>query len=729
VNRQYRDPDRLYGLLPAMFRIADEEKGHQLQALLALINRQADDIRADILQLWDDFFIETCQRWVVPYLGDLVGNTPLHDLDLAPSAATAERLFTDRRGSDLVPQNPVRLRADVAKTISYRRRKGTPATLEELARDVTGWGARAVEFFTLLDWTQNLEHLRPESHGCPDLRSVDLANRAGGPWETATHTVDVRAITEWEGWYDIPNIGFFLWRLKAMPHTHVVPRLITVPSTPPWRFTFSPLGQDTPLFSAGDGGPTDSGRSTELTVDSPIRPAAFFTDLRAAAASRAQASTAYYGPDGGARLTLFTKTATTAPTPVPAKDIECMNLADWTAPAFAQPTGTRIGIDVERGRLALPVDRAGDQLLVSYCDGFSANIGGGEYSRGKWLDPDPGARPVSGGGDALQKALDARSPATETVFEITDGFSYGLTAGILLAPGERLTIQAADGRRPHVRLPAGELSIRTAAAGTTAGLTLNGLLVEGGLRLDGDLSVLRLLHSTLVPGRSVEQETAAPLHGPSVVVATADSAGPVNKNLKVQIAFSIVGALRIPEQVVRLWLLDSIVDGVETAGTAKGAAVSDQANLSGPPAHIERCTLLGTSKFFDLELASETIFSSRVEVHRQQTGCIRFCFIPPDSSTPQLYRCQPDLEISRSAQSAAEVGSWLVPGFEADQYGRPGYAQLRRVCPVQIRTGAEDGAEMGAFCLLKQPQREANLRLRLDEYLPIGLSAGVIYVT
>ena len=25
---------------------------------------------------------------------------------------------------------------------------------------------------------------------------------------------------------------------------------------------------------------------------------------------------------------------------------------------------------------------------------------------------------------------------------------------------------------------------------------------------------------------------------------------------------------------------------------------------------------------------------------------------------------------------------------------------------------------MGVFCLLKQPQREANLRIRLDEYLP-----------
>ena len=36
---------------------------------------------------------------------------------------------------------------------------------------------------------------------------------------------------------------------------------------------------------------------------------------------------------------------------------------------------------------------------------------------------------------------------------------------------------------------------------------------------------------------------------------------------------------------------------------------------------------------------------------------------------------------------------------------------------------------MGAFCVLKQPQRESNLRLRLDEYLPVGLEAGLIDVT
>jgi hypothetical protein len=34
---------------------------------------------------------------------------------------------------------------------------------------------------------------------------------------------------------------------------------------------------------------------------------------------------------------------------------------------------------------------------------------------------------------------------------------------------------------------------------------------------------------------------------------------------------------------------------------------------------------------------------------------------------------------------------------------------------------------MGAFQSLQQPRREANLLLRLDEYMPCDLRAGIIY--
>jgi hypothetical protein len=46
-----------------------------------------------------------------------------------------------------------------------------------------------------------------------------------------------------------------------------------------------------------------------------------------------------------------------------------------------------------------------------------------------------------------------------------------------------------------------------------------------------------------------------------------------------------------------------------------------------------------------------------------------------------------------------------------------------------VRRGAEDESEMGALSSLKQPQREDDLRVRLDEYLRVGLEAGLFFVT
>ena len=148
-------------------------------------------------------------------------------------------------------------------------------------------------------------------------------------------------------------------------------------------------------------------------------------------------------------------------------------------------------------------------------------------------------------------------------------------------------------------------------------------------------------------------------------------------------------------------------------------------------------------------MASEVIFTEPVVADRRQAGCVRFSFVADGSATPQRYRCQPDLEITvqlEAAETAAEAGGviltpaerdairvavreWLLPAFTSLRYGQPPYAQLHLFCPTQIQTGAEDGSEMGAYCHLKQPQRAANLRLRLDEYLPFGLEAGLIYVT
>jgi hypothetical protein len=150
-----------------------------------------------------------------------------------------------------------------------------------------------------------------------------------------------------------------------------------------------------------------------------------------------------------------------------------------------------------------------------------------------------------------------------------------------------------------------------------------------------------------------------------------------------------------------------------------------------PAATLENVTILGASHFREITLASNLIFQEITRAERRQAGCVRFSYITPGSSAPRRYRCQPDLALEGIADAVSEqiIRNRVRPTYTSIHYGDPGYAQLGLECACEIKTGAENGAEMGAFNLLMQSQREANLKIRLDEYLPFGLEPGLIYVT
>src|SRR4029077_16014107 len=159
------DPDRrlerLYQLLPAVYRDRDADQKYPLQALLRVIAEQVNVVEDDVQQLYEDWFIETAEDWVVPYIADLIGYHPVSDAGQAGEITTSEGRALNRV---LIP------RREIANTIAYRRRKGTLALLEVLASDVAGWPARAVEFFKLLGWNQNYNHVHLDRAMTTDLR-------------------------------------------------------------------------------------------------------------------------------------------------------------------------------------------------------------------------------------------------------------------------------------------------------------------------------------------------------------------------------------------------------------------------------------------------------------------------------------------------------------------------------------------------------------------------------
>lgn len=750
-----RNPDRLFELLPAVYREQDADNNGSLQALLRIITSQVDVVEQDVAGLWNDLFIETCRRWVIPYIGDLVSNDLLYDAGRIPDADTAASIFTDLRGPDLRPPVAIRTRTDVAKTIYYRRRKGTLPMLEELARDVTGWAAHAVEFFELLGWMQNLEHIRTQA-GWFDVRSLERDERVDGPFDVASHTVDVRPISQDEGWHSIRNVGFFLWRLGSYP-------LLNVPARQAgagWQFHVSPLGNAAHLFTHLRREGDEAGLSTELHVPGPIRRAFFKADLDAHRTTPAPDFTDLYGAideapplESNPDASLF---VIRNGTPVPPAEIACLRLDPWPA---TRPAGKIIGVDVVNGRLAVGNGYAGASSLdVSFHYGFPADIGGGSYERRKWLVADDPAAPllrlqveegVSVGTTifpSLTAALTfwASAPVgrPDCVISVMDSRTYDLPASITLADTTRLAIEARNGERPLLTARANGFKVD--ADGTNPDpeqrgrLSLSGVVVEGFLRVTGDLAELRILHSTIVPGRSIAE--GSPVSTAASIIVDAVSGGTqLNAHLALEFASSISGPIECPEDARGIWILDSIVDGLGGRALGDGSATGHAAPLT-----TERSTFLGTVRVHELE-GSESIFTGLVDTSRTQDGCVRFSFVPRGSRTARRHRCQPDLRIRQELDAAlaanptltqpeqdairAYVGTWLLPAFVTTRYGQPAYCQLRLSAPKEIRTGAADGSEMGVYCQLKQPQRESNLRIRLDEYLPFGLEAGVIYVT
>jgi hypothetical protein len=241
----------LYSRVPGQYRARDVERNLPLLALLRVIGSQASNLRHDLDSLWDNFFIETCDDWVVPYLGKLLGTRLL-----ANPVGQSDRL-------------------DVWNTVAWRRSKGTPRMLQALSTAITGWPTDFAEFFQQLGWSQNLNHLRPAALLTPDLRDSYTLSLLGKASDTLLHAADFKPAHDLDqpraslrslgigryawgtpGRYQIKNIGFFVRRLRTFPVAGVTPASIDPGGTPPPDascFTFNPLHREVPLFSQQNG--------------------------------------------------------------------------------------------------------------------------------------------------------------------------------------------------------------------------------------------------------------------------------------------------------------------------------------------------------------------------------------------------------------------------------------------------------------------------------------------
>jgi hypothetical protein len=660
--------------------------GGPLANLLAVFAEQIAVLQEDLDQLYDDQFIETCADWVVPYIGELVGSHALHGIGRIASP-----------------------RADVAHTIAYRRRKGTVGVIEQVARDVTGWNASAVEFFSRMIVTQYMNHLRPQCAASPDLRRFEPLERIGTAFNTIMHTVDVRRIASERGRYNIPNIGVFLWRLAAYPLSGSPAAQLDGT-----RFRFHPLGIDQPLYTHPVTEDAIGDLATPINVPEPISRRVL--DARMA--------DYYSGADKITKsLQLFvydqvTKTAQ----PIDPAHVRGCNLADSGAGWAHVPPAGIYAVDPVLGRIALPAPlAAGQMLLADFHYGFSADMGGGEYERAasyETAEAPPQLVQVPGQFATIAAALAQLNGAG--VVEITDSGRYEETLSITAKPDQRVELRAANNHRPTLILN----GAMTLSGGARSEIRLNGLLIAGaGIEASaGSTNVLRKLHiahCTLVPG-SLLGPDCAPLF-PDQASLTADV-----PDLEITIQASILGAMSIGERAT-VSAADSIIDA--TAVTRVAYAATDGASAGGPLT-LNACTVIGKVHALTLPLVSNSIllasvasgdgWTAPVLADRRQEGCIRFTYLTLSARVPRRYQCLPE---------SAPRPELAAPRFTSLRYGFPGYAQLARSAGERLQSGADDEGQPGAFHSLYQPQREINLRVRLKEYLRVGLEAGIFYAS
>ncbi|MFB8790735.1 MAG: hypothetical protein U7123_18245 [Potamolinea sp.] len=348
-----------------------------------------------------------------------------------------------------------------------------------------------------------------------------------------------------------------------------------------------------------------------------------------------------------------------------------------------------------------------------------------------------------GEGQRINEALRKwrRERPRNAIIEITDSGVYVEQINIKLRKNQSLQIRAANRTRPvirlldwHTDLP-DSFSIRGASGSS---FTLDGLLIAGrGVEVTGNLAEINIRHCTLVPGWGLhcDCEPRRPAE-PSLELN--------NSSANISIEHSILGSIQVNQDAVKtdpiqIQISDSILDATSSNREALGAPGC-------PVAHtiltILRTTVFGQINVHAINLAENSIFNGLLKVARRQQGCMRFCsYVKPGSRTPRRYNCQPDLveeavaeRVKQGEISPEEMVSMqererfrVRPQFNSIRYGTPTYCQLAETCAIEIKRGADDESEMGVFHDLYQPQRDANLRVRLNEYTPAGSEIGIIY--
>lgn len=717
----------LYEKLPAIYRLEDAKQSppYQLKAFVEALEELFSEVHQDIEALYHNFFIDTCDPWTIPYLGDLVGASPL-----AGDART--------------------LRADVAETVALRRRKGTLESIDRLATALTGWPTQVVELRERLAWFQHLNHFRPDAGG-PRRGTLSLRNRGelaalSTPYEQASRTADLKPRVRDEVRMNIPNVAVYLWRTRLFQIHRADPGFIDVQeydqNLKVIRVAMHPLGQ------------TSKGRPLRLFgKKGPLLRDALEADVRVNASSQTSQQ------EVAVNIHLLNHA-----TPWPWK-YRGADLCRWSDVTAFPIEKNKILVDPILGRLLIAVsseeaENLAKSLLLSYWVGAPGDVGATPISQQALPEPwnQPGTKIFYVHRESDQLSLQrqlvlAQDEEHPTVIEITDSGTYlldfsqltereGIEKGSLVLK-KPLLIRAAAEMRPVVLLkspmkfrPAQivaepvsdeEAQKKIDLVNSQLNLRWEGLLfgrhhswaaASPELIAAHALNEISFYHCTLDPlGYKLPNETRASSQISLQLLKSFGLENPLEvqhlqQRPRLRFEKSICGAIRAGN-LYELHVENSVIDEVKNDSVNSPEVELLAEPLQGGPAlFVQGATFLGSCQVHSIS-GEGGVFSDTLKVWDTQRGCLSFStFLAEGSRLPRVHAC-----FRRERAS-----SLRFTGVAMDS---PAYAQLSRNSALEIleqgppREGSF-GDQMGAYGYLMETQRWKNFETRLREYSPVG---------
>lgn len=755
--------EKLWNWIPGFYREEDAytDTPGTLREIIEDMGEQSAELRRTLDRLWENSFVELADDHALVKLGELVATRMVHVLN--------------RRAR----------RVDVARTIYYRRRKGTPWVLERLINDIAGWTGSHLDTRRRLARTYHLLEPRPEllpvtltpRGGWANLRSPRIPALAFTAFEELSHTPDFRRHYGHEGRYGIPKIGVHVHRMRAMKIEFPTVAVLDSASSPP-KFALDPSGRAVPLFQPADRPSGDSWTRprewqmprvierrllahaeyewTDATIDAlavgptvnartllkrysgwrvrsnvelerlinsfPAVDAASIdvAELKAAALVADCGSARLYGT----ALALDVAADNDDPPNLSRQQVLVANLSEWGTNLDASLLTDHVAIiDPVTGAAISSTAVDTNKLIAPILHyGAPSELGAGPYDRRASVET-VGVTQLDGGGD-LVGPIGLTPTGTTAVDEIINSKTYTPAA---ISGVEDYRLQAASLERPYLLISDDDATWTITAAAKGPGdvrkLVLDGLwigvedadatyplvlvnaddpapTVLGKLVLAGTWDRVEIRHCTLDPGG--EKIRTAPTECVPIPYVSLQIDGYVEELI---IESSILGPIvennedLSPCSAGKVTIRDSIVINPES-----GPVEAISTKLA--EVHIERSTIIGNVTVNRL-YASDTLITGAGTIADLQHGCFRF--------------------------SAGVEGKWPHPfehfdfpefedaWIETTTFGQPSYMRITELAPIELRTGAENHCEMGVYNRLIEPIKLADLRAKLEEFMPFDL--------